>query len=169
MRRRAESSLPLGVQFVQLSAMNEARSLWLVAIAAFAVYLAAIMPALQRHGFDLSAFIVAGDQGAVLRGYAFVSVVFLVAFSVLIASRVPCAGKPLAAAWLPIVALMSMLSAAGPWVEPIAFLRAFTECWVVGCLLLDADFVRSRFAKPALATLIVIWIGAGWLATTTIN
>ena len=37
-----------------------------------------------------------------------------------------------AAAWLPIAALMSLLTAAGPWIEPTSFFRAFTECYVIG-------------------------------------
>jgi len=84
-------------------------------------------------------------------------------------SRIPTGTKALAAAWLPILALMSILSAEGPWVEPIAFLRTFTECWIVGCLLLDDRFAQSRFARPAFAVLLVIWVGAGWLSTTTIT
>ncbi len=110
-----------------------------------------------------------GIKGLVLRAYAFASIAFLVAFSALTASRFVSGRKALVAAWLPLVALMSILGVNGPWVEPIGFFRAFTECWVVGCLLLDARFAQSRLAAPAMATLVVIWVGAGWLATTTIN
>jgi hypothetical protein len=110
-----------------------------------------------------------GLRGVILRGYAFVSVAFLVAFSVWTATRIASGRKELIAAWLPLVFLMSILGINGPWVEPIGFFRAFTECWIVGCLLLDARFAQSAYAKPALAMLVVIWVGAGWLATTTIN
>ena len=42
----------------------------------------------------------------------------------------------LAAAWLLVLALMSLLTASGPWVDRNAYFRTFTECYVVGCLLL---------------------------------
>jgi hypothetical protein len=112
---------------------------------------------------------VPGFKGAVIRGFAVVSALSLVAFCALVVSRISTGTKALAAAWLPILALMSILSAEGPWVEPIAFLRTFTECWIVGCLLLDDRFAQSRFARPAFAVLLVIWVGAGWLSTTTIT
>ena len=110
-----------------------------------------------------------GIKGAIMRAYALVGIAFLVAFAALTASRFVSGRKALVAAWLPLVALMSILGVNGPWVEPIGFFRAFTECWVVGCLLLDARFAQSRLALPALAAMVVIWVGAGWLATTTIS
>jgi hypothetical protein len=110
-----------------------------------------------------------GIKGVIMRAYAFVSIAFLVGFSAITASRLVSGRQALVAAWLPLVALMSILGANGPWLEPIGFFRAFSECWVVGCLLLDARFAQSRLAVPAMATLVVIWVGAGWLATTTIN
>jgi hypothetical protein len=114
-------------------------------------------------------FPVGGFKGVVLRGYALASSVGLAAFSALVASRIPAARKPLVAAWLPIAALMSVLTATGPWGEPIAFLRAFTECWVVGCLLLDTRFAESWLVKPIAAAFIVFWIGAAWLTTSAIS
>lgn len=110
-----------------------------------------------------------GLKGAVLRGYALVASAGLVAFSIQVVSRVRAAPKALVAAWVPTVALMSILTADGPWVEPIAFLRAFTECWVVGCLLLDQKFADSRLVRPAFGILAVIWVGAAWLTTSAIN
>ncbi len=112
---------------------------------------------------------IGGFKGAVMRGYAVASSMWLTAFSGLVAMRLGSARKALVAAWLPIMALMSVLAADGPWVEPIAFLRAFTECWVVGCLLLDDRFAESWLVRPAFAVLAVIWVGAAWLGTTTIN
>jgi hypothetical protein len=41
----------------------------------------------------------------------------------------------LAAAWLPLAGLMSLLTAEGPWVDETAYFRAFAECYVAGCLL----------------------------------
>jgi fluoride ion exporter CrcB/FEX len=46
------------------------------------------------------------------------------------------AAAGLAAGWVLVLGLMSVLTAGGPWVEPTAYFRAFTECWVVGwCLV----------------------------------
>jgi hypothetical protein len=110
-----------------------------------------------------------GIKGAILRAYAFVSIAFLVGFSALSASRFAGTRGVLVAAWLPPVALMVVLGVNGPWIEPIGFFRAFTECWVVGCLLLDVRFAQSRLAVPGVATLVVLWIGIVWQTTSAIN
>lgn len=65
----------------------------------------------------------------------------LIAFCVAVARRIPrLIRRPewagLATGWLLVLALMSLLTAGGPWIEPLSGFRAFTECWVVGCLLL---------------------------------
>jgi len=110
-----------------------------------------------------------GLKGAVLRGYSLVASAGLVVFSIKVATRVRVAPRALVAAWVPTAALMSILTADGPWAEPIAFLRAFTECWVVGCLLLDREFTDGRLVRPAFGALAVLWVGAAWLTTTAIN
>ena len=110
-----------------------------------------------------------GIQAVIGHAYAFASIAFLIAFSVLTASRVARGRRALVAAWLPVLALMSILGVNGPWLGPTGFFRAFTECWVVGCLLLDDEFSQSRLAMPALAALVVIWVGAGGLATVSID
>ena len=74
------------------------------------------------------------------RAFTVGSALWLLGFCAVIASRTPkLLGFPvagaLAAAWLPVMALMSLLSAAGPWIEPTAYLRVFTECYVIGCLI----------------------------------
>ena len=38
--------------------------------------------------------------------------------------------------WLALLVLMMLLTAHGPWVEPTAFFRAFTEFWVMGWILI---------------------------------
>jgi len=61
--------------------------------------------------------------------------------------------------WLVLAAAMLCLaSGGGPLVEPIAFFRAFTECYVVGALIL----ARSRLWQPVLIipTLAIFWYGA---------
>ncbi len=42
----------------------------------------------------------------------------------------------IAAGWLLTLALMSLLTANGPWIEPSAYYRALTESWVLGWILL---------------------------------
>lgn len=110
-----------------------------------------------------------GVEAIALRAYAFVSMVFLMAFSVLTASRFANAQKALVAAWLPFIALMAVLTANGPWIAPGGYLRAFTECWIVGCLLLDDRFAQSRLATPALAVLAILWVGAASMVTISIG
>ncbi len=52
----------------------------------------------------------------------------------------------LAAGWLLVLGLMSVLTAGGPWVEPTAYFRAFTEGWLLGwCLLGVAGLWPRRF------------------------
>jgi fluoride ion exporter CrcB/FEX len=53
----------------------------------------------------------------------------------------------LAAGWLLILCLMCLLTANGPWIEPAAWFRAFTECWLLGCILLG--LARVRLPPPA--------------------
>lgn len=83
----------------------------------------------------------------------------------LVRARSPATG--LAVGWLLMLVLLSLLTARGPWVDPHAYFRAFTECWVVGCLLLafrPADGVRrSRlapwlFAAAAVEVNAIMWI-----------
>ncbi len=42
--------------------MERPQSALLFAVAALTIYVVAIMPALERHGFDVSTFVVAGEQ-----------------------------------------------------------------------------------------------------------
>ena len=83
-------------------------------------------------------------KDAVERTYVLTSALPLLAFCMLVAARLPQAlrkpgAAPLAATWFVTAALMSLLSASGPWVGPVAYLRAFTECFVLGCLLLGTS------------------------------
>jgi hypothetical protein len=79
------------------------------------------------------------DMG--LRAFALGGAAWLLGFIAIIVTRIPAALRQpvagaLAAGWLPVVALMSTLTARGPWIEPTAYFRAFTECYIVGCLIL---------------------------------
>jgi hypothetical protein len=55
---------------------------------------------------------------------------------------------PLIVSWALVAAEMSLLKATGPWIEPYGYFRAFTECYVIGCLVLGASgfVIRSRLA-----------------------
>jgi len=70
----------------------------------------------------------------------------------------------LAAGWLPIVALMSLLTADGPWIDQTAFFRAFTECYVVGCLVLAVRPVPRWLTWLILAGGALAFLGA-WVLT----
>jgi hypothetical protein len=45
--------------------------------------------------------------------------------------------------WLCMMALICMLTARGPWIDPTAIFRAFSECWVVGWLILVLSGARA--------------------------
>ncbi len=84
----------------------------------------------------------------------------MLGFCAAVASRVPACLRrggehaALAIAWVSVAALMSLLTAGdGPWTTPGEYCRAFSECWVVGCLVLCAG-------QPG-------WIGRrGWSSLT---
>jgi hypothetical protein len=60
----------------------------------------------------------------------------------------------LALGWLFVLALMSLFTANGPWVEPTAYARAFAECWIVGWIVLGGFAQRPRVPP---------WVLAVWL------
>jgi hypothetical protein len=77
---------------------------------------------------------------AAIRAYALGSAGWLLGFCALVAARTPRVVRmpeigALAAGWLPVFALISLLTAGGPWIDQTAYFRAFTECFVVGCLV----------------------------------
>jgi hypothetical protein len=81
-----------------------------------------------------------GGGHLALRAYALAALALLAIFCAMVALRLKAACRtpvlaPLAAGWLPLAALMAMLT--NPWVQT-AFLRAFSECFVVGCLIIAA-------------------------------
>jgi len=75
------------------------------------------------------------------RVFVAVTALGLIGFCIGVALRLRLPGvnrsvPGLAIGWCLDLVLMSLLTAAGPWVGPQAYFRAFTECWIVGCLLL---------------------------------
>jgi hypothetical protein len=74
-----------------------------------------------------------------MRGFVLFSASVLLWLCVMVAWRLPAAlrdpfWQPLAAAWIPLAVLMTLLT--GPWIDPESYFRAFTECFVIGVLLL---------------------------------
>jgi hypothetical protein len=83
---------------------------------------------------------------------------FIVVFCILVAaSNFKRWREPLVFGWFSLLGLMSVLSrVGGPWIEPISFFRAFTECYVVGLFLLPDHIVR-RVGPLATIFLAIMW------------
>jgi hypothetical protein len=96
-------------------------------------------------------------KDAIIRAIVLLTAPVILLVCARVATTLPAAFKrpnlaPIAAAWLAIACLMSLLTASGPWIDPIAYFRAFTDCFALGCLLLS----------PSART--VAWLGACELA-----
>jgi hypothetical protein len=102
-----------------------------------------------------------------MRGYVVGSAALLVAFCGVTLTRLPAilrdpATAPAGAAWIPIIGLMSLLSANGPWIEPAGYFRAFTECYLVGLLILALAPPSKLQARILLGGCVLSFAGA-WL------
>jgi hypothetical protein len=92
------------------------------------------------------------------RLYILASATPLIAVCILTARRLRPALRhpalaPIGLAWIATATLMSLLTANGPWIDPDAYLRAFTECWLLGTLVLAAANVPApRWALALGAT-----------------
>lgn len=73
---------------------------------------------------------------------------------------------PVATGWLLITALMLALRADGPWINSTAYLRALTEWFVVGCLLLGTAAPRNLVAVSFAAMLAAVW-AFNWMICMT--
>jgi hypothetical protein len=80
----------------------------------------------------------------IIRGMVLLTAPPLVLFCGLVATRLTrlfrrgqMAG--IAAGWVLTAMLMTLLTAGGPWTDPIAYFRAFTDCFLIGCVLLFAS------------------------------
>jgi hypothetical protein len=80
-------------------------------------------------------------KDAIIRAIVLLTAPLLVAFCILVATRLTRMSA-IAAGWLLTALLMSLLTARGPWIDPIAYFRAFTDCFFVGCLLLPRLSLR---------------------------
>jgi hypothetical protein len=96
--------------------------------------------------------------------YAVAGIGFIVVFSGVVAeANLGRWREPLVMGWILLLGLMSVLSGrTGPWVEPIAYFRAFSECYVVGLFLLPRD-VAGRAGKLA-----AVFLGIMSIAITKI-
>jgi len=79
----------------------------------------------------------------------------LVLFCAFVATKL----KPTAIAtgWVLTACLMTLLTATGPWTDPIAYFRAFTDCALVGLLLLPRLPLRTVLLIGAPQTAL-IWV-----------
>jgi hypothetical protein len=98
-----------------------------------------------------------------LRGLALASALWLLAVCAAAARFTPTALRrpdlrPLAAAWLPVAGLMTLLPASGPWIDSIAWFRAFTECYLLGVPLVAAG--APRLSRVLLCGAAVFWLYA---------
>jgi hypothetical protein len=80
---------------------------------------------------------------ALIRLYVLESAGWLLGFCAVVMARVPAAlrmagTRPLVAGWMLQFGLMSLMTDYGGWVDRNGYFRAFTECYVVGCLVLGA-------------------------------
>lgn len=94
-----------------------------------------------------------------MRGFVLFSASVLLSLCVVIAWRLPAAlrdpvQRSVAAVWIPLAALMMLLT--GAWIDPLSYFRAFTECFVIGVLLLAW--------RPMSPTPNRMFIGAGALS-----
>ena len=109
-----------------------------------------------------------------LRAYAFGTATWLLVWCGMTASRAAALlrmkqAAAVAAGWLPVLALMSLLSAAGPWIDPTAYFRAFTECYVIGCLLTTRHLPPNAGRHIMLAGGAAAWLGAWFLAALQVG
>jgi len=106
---------------------------------------------------------------AVVRAYVVGSICWLLGFCAVVVARVPAVLRmggtgALATGWLPALALMSLMTARGGWVDQTGYFRAFTECYVVGCLVLAVRPVPRWVAWIMLAGAALALLGAWVLA-----
>jgi len=116
----------------------------------------------------------AGMEWLVMHAYALAAVAFVVAFAAFIITTVFSrarteTGGPLAFALVPMLCLMSLLTANGPWIESIAFFRVFTEVFAVGCIFLAQARLPKLVQRSALMALPLLWAGSAVMAITSLK
>lgn len=103
-----------------------------------------------------------GGNARLMAVYVAATAACIIAFSVWVATYLPAlmrrgeAEAALGAGWLCMVALIFTLSARGPWIDPTAIFRAFSECGVIGWLILLRSGARARVAGAAILPLAIM-------------
>jgi hypothetical protein len=95
----------------------------------------------------------------IIRAIVLLTAPQLVVFCALVATRLTRV-TAIATGWALTALLMSLLTAGGPWTDPIAYFRAFTDCFLVGCLLLFSNASGPSFRTVLLVgapQTILIW------------
>jgi hypothetical protein len=67
-------------------------------------------------------------------------------------------GAALPAGFVCLVWLISLLTARGPLIDPTAYFRALTECYLLGCLVLGADLRPWRHGQVITLTGIMVFV-----------
>jgi hypothetical protein len=110
------------------------------------------------------------------RGFEILVAGGLLVFCAAVARQIPTALRTRSAAglalgWTFTFALMTLLTANGPWVEALSTFRAFSECWVIGCLLLAMRPAGKPIRRPIVLAMavaafevnLVVWKWSYWL------
>lgn len=103
-----------------------------------------------------------GPYGKMLISQAYLlgTVALLAIFCAAVAVRVPklmlSSRGALAAGWVPIMALMVLLSSK-PWT---AYFRSFTECYLIGCLIMACSPPTRWASQMMFAGCLLAWVGA---------
>jgi hypothetical protein len=74
--------------------------------------------------------------------------------------------RPLALSWALLALMLAFLKATGPWIEPAGYLRAFSEFYVTGCLVVAASGTAVLPRRVAVTTILVM-AGVSWVYCTT--
>ena len=110
------------------------------------------------------------------RGFEILVASGLLVFCISVARQVPAtlrarSSAGLAVGWALTFALMTLLTADGPWIEALSTFRAFSECWLVGCLLLALRPAGEPMRRPIVLAIaiaavevnVVVWKWSYWL------
>jgi hypothetical protein len=102
-----------------------------------------------------------------MRGFVVVSAPFLLYLCSLVAWRLyavlrDASFRAVGAGWMPLAMLMMLLTGgAGPWGDPVSYLRAFSECFVIGALIVGwlpmSSWLTKGCAAGGLLTFGVVW------------
>jgi hypothetical protein len=111
-----------------------------------------------------------GPYGKLLvsRAYLLGTVALLAIFCAAVAIRIPrvllSSRGALAAGWVPIMALMVLLS----WEPWTAYFRAFTECYLIGCLIMACRPPTRWASQMMFAGCLLAWVGAWAISAHTL-